>query len=690
MNTSIHTGISTLIALAVAFPAALFGQDRPGPAVQISVDASTPAAGRKLAAELFGVNWNWLDSGSGLVEYGELLRDRSFRNQDSAQKRAWIESPNSQTGGRVRLVKTGGHDKPWSGKGYPGHMVLAQNSQGYTCISQGLIEGVVAGAEYELHVSGRGESGKPALSVFFAEQSLMPIEPLDKLAWVEPGNWADYRFTLKPQKSLAPAVLRICIVTAGEVAVDEIRLRRSGGEARVKADADRRIRELGIRSLRWPTGSDADYFDWREAVGALRERGEIPSAFGDLQTASLGLHEFLNYCESAGIVPLITVNVREAPQSAADLIEYILGPKSSAQGALRVRNGRAEPWKVTHFELGNEPVDAYRAGFELGDTAKGYVKLAAATADAMRAKAKQLDRRIELKAVLETGFAISDWIRAVPMLARWNGTVLDRSTGLRAHMDQIKGNFYSAFTWRSSERELFEEVMGGGATIAATLQRLNKDHGPLPPFWLTEYSVFVQKKKLLGGVDILLDRAKDFQAGLANADILITSIQEQFGGAYLFNLAQQGTWGIIGNNVDFRLRPGGLAFSMIAKLAGGNLLPLSLGGAGAVTLTSGEGNNPAKTTYPTMSAVASSVDGAIHVVILNRSYDAESRVRIDLKGATPRRAEVHRLGPEKLTAGNEEKPDAVRITSVAATAVADAQTLAIGPRSLVRVAFFLK
>lgn len=660
-------------------------QSRGASTVQISVDAANPAG--RLPAELFGVNWNWLDSGGGLLDFGEMIRDRSFRNQESAPKRAWIESPNSQTSGKVRYVKSGGDDKPWGGKGYPGHMVLSQASQGYTCVSQGLLEGVTAGAEYELHLSARGEGGQPGISVFFADPSLMPIEKLDKLALASRGTWSDHAFVLKPEKSQAPAVLRICIVTAGELAVDEIRLRRLGSTPRLKPIADKRIRELGVRSLRWPTGSDADYFDWRESIGPLRERGENPSAFGDLQTASLGLHEFLDYCEAAGIVPLITVNVREPPKSAADLVEYVLGPKSSPMGTLRARNGRGEPWTVLHFELGNEPVDAYRAGFDLQDTARGYVKLAAAVSTAMRAKAAQLNKRIELKGVLETGFAIADWIKAVPMLARWNGTVLDKAAGLRPHMDQIKGNFYSAFTWRSSERELFEEVMGGGATIGATIRRLTRDHGPLPPFWLTEYSVLIQKKKLLGGVDILLEHAKDLQSGLADADILISAIQEQFGGAYLFNLSQTGTWGIIGNSVDFRLRPGGHAFSMLSRLAGGSLLPVSVTGAGSVTLNNGEGNNPAKTQYQLVAAVASQHEGVIQLLILNRSFDNEARLQIDVKGQQPRRAEVFRLGGEKPGAHNEERADNVRIKADAATSAAEAQSITIAPRSLMRIAF---
>ena len=659
---------------------------RPASAAKITVDLTQFATAPTLQPEVFGINWNWMDAGGGVVEFGEMVRDRSFRNQGEPAKRRWVESPNPETLGRINAVRSGGHGQPWGGKAYPGYVALSQLAPGYTCVSQQMLEVLAAGARYELHVSARGEKGRPALSVFFADQGLLPIEKLDKPTPVTSNTWADYKFMLKPEKDQAPGYLRICIVTPGEVGIDEVRLSRVGGTPRVRALANTRIRELGVRSLRWPSGSDADYFDWREALGPLRERGENPSAFGDLQTPTLGLHEFLDYCEATGIVPLITVNVRESPQSAAELVEYILGSKFSLMGALRARNGRAEPWAVTHFELGNEPVDVYRGTYGKSETARGYVRLASSISSSMRAKANELSRKIELKGILETTFAIADWIKAVPMLQKWNAVVLDRETGLRRHVDQFKGHFYSAFNWRSSERELFEEVMGGGATLAATLRKLNREYGPLPRFWLTEYSVLVQKKKRVGADEILLKHGKDFQAGLATADLLMTAIQENFGGAYLFNLAEWGTWGVLANPLDFRLRPSGLAFSMLSKMAGERLLPVTVEAGSAVTVKGGDGNNPSRMQYSTLTAIASQGSGAVQVLILNRSYNQEERLRIVLKGSIPKRAEIYQLGPEKLTATNDDRAGTVQIKH-AVSAARDFEVINVPPRSLTRVVF---
>lgn len=655
--------VSVLPALLLPFQMVLAADGTPPRSAYtaaVTIDAAAPGTD-KLAPELFGVAWNWTDSGGGLMDGAELIRDRSFRNQGDAATRAWAESPESKTRGRIRVVASGGHDKPRGGKGYAGYAKLSQEGVGYTCVSQQVWDSIEASAQYELLLSARGEGGVAGMSVFFADQQMMPIEKLDKLALVKADVWSDLRFVLKPEKSLLGAFLRICLVSAGELGIDEVRLRKAGGVPAVRAAASARIQELGVRSLRWPTGSDADYFDWRESIGSLPDRGENSTQFGIYQTPSLGLHEFLDFCEAKSIVPLITVNIREPASNAADLVEYVLGSRTTPMGALRTKNGRAEPWDVRHFELGNEPTELYRDEFSRSDTAKGYVKLAKSTSIAMRAKARQIGKPLELKGVLEAGFTVADWISVVPMLAKWNSVVLDSKTGLRPHMEQIKGNFYSAFTWKSSERELFEEVMGGGATLAASVRRFSQDNGPQPPFWLTEYGIMIQKKKFLGGPEIQLDRAKDFQAGLSAADMLMTSIGERFGGAYLFNLSQWGTWGVIGNPQDLRLRPAGLAFSMISPSSGETHLPTRVEGGKTIRLASGEGNNPAKTQYPTIAAIATRSSRSVSVVLLNRSFDTNEKLWVDLRGFPVTQVETQRLGPDAPTANNETKIDAVRI-----------------------------
>lgn len=682
------TRLAALVAAGVGV-AALFdatgAQDLGARSATVTIDAARP--GDPLPRELFGINSTWGDAGGGIVEFGEMLRDRSFRNPEKL--RVWIEAPNRETQGKIRIEKRGGDPSPWGGKGYAGHAVLGQRSAGYTCLSQQTIEGTVRGERYELHLSARADGAKVAIAAFFADRSFMPIEPADRFVAVEAGAWSDYRFVLEPGRTDAFGLLRVCLASPGTVAIDEVRLRRIGGSPRVKEIVLQRLKSLGVRSLRWPAGSDADYFAWRESIGPMRSRGENAGIFGAYQTPSWGLHEFLDLCESLDLVPLITFNIRESPQSAADLFEYINGPSASSMGSLRAANGRVQPWQVRHFELGNEPAEAYRGPHSGGDTAQGYVELARAVARAVRERATALRRPVELKAALETTFALAEWIGLVPMLSKWNGTVLDRGAGLVREVDQLHGHFYSAFTYREDDKQQFREVMAGGATLAAVVRDLRRKYGPLPPFWLTEYSVIVEKKKFFGSNQILLERAKDFQAGLAAADLLITAIREGYGGAHLFNLSEFGTWGVLANARDFRLRPAGYAFALLAPMAGERRLEASVTGGRTVTAKGGDGNNRSNTRFASLAAVASRGERELRVVLLNRSYDVSDKVRIDTGQFTPRRARIVRLGPADPKASNDEKADTVAPVTMEVE-IRGPHVIDLPPRSLLSVSYPLE
>ena len=572
------------------------GEETVESASEIGISVGKAAGNKQYPATLFGVNANWVSSGFGVIQNGEILRDRSFRNQSNPANVAWFGAPEKSVKGKVTFKEKGG-----APDGYPGYVEVSQKGEGYSCVSQGLGQALTGGTRYALRVLAKGESAQPALSVFFAGADFLPVEQLDNLSFIELDAWKPYDFVLEPSKDVAGGMLRVCLVNAGEVAIDELRLSVADQEPVVHPTAQKRIKDLGIRSLRWPAGTDADFFLWRESVGPLASRGEVPTAFGKYQTPSFGLHEFLDYCESAGLEPLITVNIRQKPHESADLVDYILGPSSSSMGKLRAKNGRAKPWAVRYFELGNEPSENYAGKHNNEDTVRGYIEMSRNSAAAMRARAADIGAEIQLLGVLEAGFTVADWIAGVPMLEKWNREVLDAKRGLRGHADLYKGNFYSFFQHRKSEQALTENVLGGGATIVRSVDKYAELFPGARPFWLTEYGIMIRKNR---PAEIVVDRLKDYLAGISAADILLSGVEAGFGGAYLFNLSEIATWGILRSDMDFRVRPAGVAFSVLSALAGADIAPVTVKGSGSVTLKSGDGNNPSGLKYPLVSAVA--------------------------------------------------------------------------------------
>ena len=111
-----------------------------------------------------------------------------------------------------------------------------------------------------------------------------------------------------------------------------------------------------------------DAFDWRRSIGPVEGRkGLAHSMWGYPNTFGLGYHEYLQWCEDMGSVPLFVVNAglnhqQEWPMDdmghwveyALDAIEYANGPVTSKWGAERARNGHPKPFGLKYVEIGNE------------------------------------------------------------------------------------------------------------------------------------------------------------------------------------------------------------------------------------------------------------------------------------------------------------------------------------------------
>ncbi|MCP5348418.1 MAG: hypothetical protein R3F41_05745 [Gammaproteobacteria bacterium] len=645
-------GLQSPVANAVALAAS----DANG---KITIDASDPQQHRLLHDELFGVNSKWLDNGGGIIEYGEMIKDRSFRNQSTEGLQKWLEFEEPGINGVISHVQDSpAHGGTLAGKSYQGHLNISQDADGYTCITQLVLGNSKANQKYQLNVSARRVAGGPVLSAFFANYDFLAIEEPDNLTRISSGDWQDYSFILEPGEDVEPGILRICNVAAGSIDLDEVRLRQVGSDPRVSSKADARIKELGVRSIRWPSGTDADRFFWKESIGPLGSRGENIDTFGNYQTPSWGLHEFLNYCDANNLVPLITVNVTDSPQNSADLVEYILGSTDTPMGQLRATNGRTSPWDVVHFELGNEPNEAYQGSYDYDDISLGYLDYSKATAAAMLETSDRLGVRIELKGTVESTFTVADWIEAVPMLADWNANVLDPTTGMLPYIEQIKGNFYAGFTSAFFKENLYNEIMAGGATLAATVNALNELTDRDMPFWLTEYSLMVQKSN---PTRIEVDRLKDYQAGMSVADLLMTIVENNFGGGYLFNLAEDATWGILAGGGDFPMRPSGLAFSLLSPMAGERYLPVILEGSRRIKVDGGRGNNPSGIEYDSLSVIASHGGDSVQVFVLNRSWSDAADLELDVNGWEAESIDAYQLTSKGINDHNEDQPDRVAI-----------------------------
>ena len=120
-----------------------------------------------------------------------------------------------------------------------------------------------------------------------------------------------------------------------------------------------------IKSGFWRFGGNyTSNYTWYNAIGDRDQRPpEWDYAWNQMQTNDLGMDEFAEFCKLIGVEPYISVNAGLGDaHSAAEQVEYMNGPVTTHMGALRARNGHAEPYHVKFWNIGNEPWGPWQIG----------------------------------------------------------------------------------------------------------------------------------------------------------------------------------------------------------------------------------------------------------------------------------------------------------------------------------------
>ena len=125
----------------------------------------------------------------------------------------------------------------------------------------------------------------------------------------------------------------------------------------IRTDIVEALKAIGIPNLRWPGGCFADTYHWRHGIGPRIDRPSMVNVHwgGNTEDNSFGTHEFLDLCDQLGCEPYICGNVGSGTiQEMAEWVEYVNSDADSPVTQTRGRNGRAEPWGVTYWGVGNE------------------------------------------------------------------------------------------------------------------------------------------------------------------------------------------------------------------------------------------------------------------------------------------------------------------------------------------------
>jgi len=172
------------------------------------------------------------------------------------------------------------------------------------------------------------------------------------------------------------------------------------------------VAELGATIVRYPGGNFVSGYRWEDGVGPPEERPRrLDLAWRAIEPNLFGVDEFAAWCATAGVEPMMAVNLGTRGVAAATaLLEYCNHPEGTELSDLRRANGTKEPHDIKVWCLGNEMDGPWQIGHK---TAAEYGRVAAETARAMR----RLDPSVELVACGSSN-------TRMPTFASWEATVL--------------------------------------------------------------------------------------------------------------------------------------------------------------------------------------------------------------------------------------------------------------------------
>jgi alpha-N-arabinofuranosidase len=240
--------------------------------------------------------------------------------------------------------------------------VRLEADNGNAGIRQGRIY-MEARREYNGSVWIKPESG--ALQVTFRVTDSAGALLAEKPLKTSGSNWQEVAYSFSSTKTDAQAAVEIAARGNGAVLVDFISLmgadvRKSG---MLRADLLRAIRQLKPPFIRWPGGSFASTYWWKDGIGPHVARRYHPNAIwgGYSDYYGFGTHEFLEFCRQLSTEPMIVLRATntspEQVECAMDWVHYLVDPPTTELGKLRAANGHSKPYDINYIQIDNEPMN---------------------------------------------------------------------------------------------------------------------------------------------------------------------------------------------------------------------------------------------------------------------------------------------------------------------------------------------
>lgn len=331
--------------------------------------------------------------------YAELIQNRGF---EYSLSRSWkSDSFWNLTGENATFeIAT---EQPLH-ENNPHYAVLTTDGKG-AALQNGGFGGIVlnAGGKYDFSLFARTLKGKNArLRIRLTDETGTVVGETTVGTLTE--QWKKYSATLKSRQTTGKARLEIIPLSEGSIAIDMVSLfpqktfkeRKNG----LRADLAQALADMKPRFVRFPGGCVVhgngieNMYHWKNTIGPLEARKPQVNIWGYHQSMGLGYHEYFQFCEDIGALPLPVVpagvpcqnsdrhhheiagqqggvpmnEMGQFIQDIWDLIEWANGdPKTNKWARIRAEAGHPEPFGLKYLGVGNEDMmsDVFEERFAL-------------------------------------------------------------------------------------------------------------------------------------------------------------------------------------------------------------------------------------------------------------------------------------------------------------------------------------
>lgn len=175
---------------------------------------------------------------------------------------------------------------------------------------------------------------------------------------IDAAYWKRYTVRLRPKHEDRAATFTITFVTNGQVFFDQVHL-RPVGSSHVSEEMLELLRDMRLPNVRFPGGSVAANYYWRNGTGPVHLRPSLPDpCFKWRIDYEFGIDEYLHMCKDQDMKPFITVNIGSVtPEDVGEQAAYC---------AEWYRKMGLEPPEA-YFMIGNEQFGAWEPSHMNGD-----------------------------------------------------------------------------------------------------------------------------------------------------------------------------------------------------------------------------------------------------------------------------------------------------------------------------------